>query len=146
MAVGRLIILALAGGVLMLGVAAVLFGPISTDGDRALEHVYLPLLLAVIAPGVLVLRAVIGTSGAKRLADQLPEAKAQAKEGLIPPALLGTWIMGAACFEGVGMLAGVVLLMGGHWSGYAGIVFGVVGILSHFPTTEKVERAIQHAG
>ncbi len=146
MAAGRLIILALAGGVLMFGVVAVAIGPLKTEGDLQLEHVYLPLFLAVLAPGVFMASALFAANGSKRLKDKLPEAKVQAKEGLIPQALIGSWIMGAACFESLGLLAGIVLLLGGHWSGYAGIVIGLIGILSHLPTSEKVERAIQHAG
>lgn len=141
----RIVIAALAAGVLVFAVVAQVLGPFHKPGENELFDTYLPGIIPAVAAGALVGRAVLGAVLTKQLSEQRNTALEQAKQGLVPNPLRSLTIIGAALFEGVGMLAGVALLLTGHWSSYLAIAFSLAGILYHLPTQEKVERAVRNS-
>lgn len=141
----RIIVLALAGGVAMFAAVALIVGPLNEAGTSRIYDVYLPVALGVAALGAWVTRVFVGIPFARKLSVQRDEALEHARAGLVPNPLASLAIAGAACFEAVGMFAGVILLLNGHWSAYAGIAFALAGILFHIPTQERIERAVQNS-
>jgi F0F1-type ATP synthase membrane subunit c/vacuolar-type H+-ATPase subunit K len=141
----RMIVVALASGVLLFTVVAVFLRRGGTMPDDA----ELGGMLALIAAGIgvlqlpvyLALRARFRASARERKAESL----ALVKEGRVPPPLMSLTIIGAALAEGVGLFGVVALLLGAPWYALVLPALSIVLILAQMPSRERLEGALREA-
>lgn len=86
----------------------------------------------------------------KKFLDEAAKAKTEALEMLREdkvPHLIGTaTIIGAAMFEGPGLLGAVTVLVGGEWYCLAAPIIAILAIVWMIPSRESVEDALRSAG
>ena len=138
---GRILSLAMAGGVVVLVVVAQFVGPVSKLDDElvgTLRLVAIFLLFAAIV-GSFIIRSVSRRQLARRLQATSPD------EDSFPPELLRETVVSTALFEGVGMLGGFVYLMSHdpQWLGLSALA--VIVVLLRLPSEERVRHAVETA-
>jgi hypothetical protein len=142
----RIICFALIGGLLLITIMAVVLRTQGLAASVPAAGLALPLAVAV------AFATSVGVHFALRpkLIGEAAKAKAESlqmlREEKVPQTLGAATIVGAALFEGPGLLGAITVLLGGPWYCIAAPVLGIMAIAWMVPSRERFEEALRTAG
>jgi peptidoglycan/LPS O-acetylase OafA/YrhL len=145
----KIILFALAAGVLMFAVVASVLGPVGGPAEEGADDSLgqtLLYALGAMALGVLPLAVVLRRWGFSRVEHRREEAIAEIDDGRIPQELAGAILVSAAAVESVGLFGCVVVLITGNMIALAAPAVAVVGILMSVPSEESLRAGVESSG
>jgi hypothetical protein len=142
----RIICFALIGGLVMITVGAVFLRTQGMMTPVPAAEQALPLAVALAFATSVGLHFVLRP----KLINEAAKAKTQSMQMLseqkVPQALGAATIVGAAIFEGPGLLGAVTFLLGGPWYCVAAPVLAIAAIAWMVPSRERFEEELRTAG